>query len=101
MAPAAQTLDVRLTRQLEERLLEASPGDLDVTSERVVRQQRPDGLIGVRAAQDHSVAVRSADATPGNAASLAGSTSASVARIVRLPTRALISVVGPSATIRP
>ena len=39
--------------------------------------------------------------TPGSVASVSGCTSGRVARIVRVPTIALISFVGPSATIRP
>ena len=44
---------------------------------------------------------RSARVTPGRRARSSTSTSGSVARIVREPTIALISVVGPSATMRP
>ena len=43
----------------------------------------------------------STDETPGSARSCAAFTSGRVARMVRSPTSALISVVGPSATIRP
>ena len=44
---------------------------------------------------------RSTPCTPGRAARASGGTPGSVARMVRRPTRALISVAGPSATIRP
>src|SRR4051794_29381890 len=86
---------------MEKGLLEPAAGDLDVTRLGIRGKQRANRAVRVGAVQDHGLTapfdVRDARETASSSRSAPGS----VTRIVRRPTMALISFVGPSATTRP
>ena len=90
-----------LARELQERLLEPGAGDLEIARGR-------EALSKALIARSESEQTRITDSprsstlvTPGSRSSCSAGTVGSVARIVREPTMALISVGGPSATIDP
>ena len=93
-----------VTGEVQERLFEAGAAHFDVASVGKAAEQLTQGRVrrgGVGAREDESVASLFGVRDTGQRRERDASTPGSVARIVRPPTRAFISVGGPSATMRP
>ena len=86
---------------MEECLLEAAGRDLDVAGIGIRGKHGANRGIRVGAGEDDGLAAPLDVLDAGEPAELSRKAFGSVARIVRRPTIAMITLVGPSATTRP